>query len=1566
VADSCPSNVVVPRGRAARRAGRPWRFAAAVLAFVLLSSCAQQPPPSAAIAELRSTSSTSVVVVFDQPVTLSGAAATAFAIRGPDGVALDVVAVHPRAAGDGFVLATAPQSEVAYELSTASVAPAGAAVAPRSLKGSFAGSLAPAPVVGHAVALSGTELLVAFVDPATGGPAEMGDGAEDPASYAIEGGAVDVVTAAFGLDRSEVVLTTTPQADGPFEVVVGAVFARTGERLLDPFNARAPFIGIGDPDLRAPEVTQAASRGERSIWLRFSKPVDAGDGGDPATYAIIDEQGAVLTVSKAVLNARRTEVLLTTMIQVAGEVYEVGIAGLRDDAGNAVDAAAAPTLVVGTSGRDGADVVPPRVANVASTGNRSVIVTFSEPVLGGPASSENPTHYRIYTRSGGGEVGTSGTLLVLGAQLDPLRTAVTLTTGSQSAVDYVVEIVNVKDLAGNQIAPPERALLPSVQGFRGTAPSPGEFDDSDGDGLTDDVEQRGWTVTVRLLDGTVVRREVTSDIDDEDTDGDGILDFDERHYGADPRNPDTDGDGLTDWQELNRYYSDPTSQDSDGDGFTDGLEALFFGTSPLLADTDGDQLTDDYEILTDNRNPRVADLPVVGVRVGVVDLRLDVRFEETTSSGSRTLDSRSVASTLTQSQESAQARETSSTFEWFVQAGAEVCIYGGCEEGKVAGAKFSVEGGVSGSTATTFSTASVSATQREYATSLGTEAEVSAESAVTRVVEGASMAVEVNLVNRSNIAFTISDIEVTALLQDPRDPSKLVPVATLFAASGAPISIGPLTPERGPFRFVADNAFPNLVESLMANPRGLLFRVANYTIVDEFGRNFAFVEQDVNDRTAFLEVNFAGNLPIERYQIATNATFDDFGRPVGVTMAHVLENILGLAYVPPAQDALLNPAVRADADLIDRSYSTRVVGGVDTLWRIKGVSRTLTGQERDWWVLGPLGNITTVGDRPGLPFREQVMLSDQDFAFAFVQDLDQDDLEANEEAFYRSIDSAADVVAPFGVPDSRDSDRDGIADADEVYGRYVGNRRVRWLIGLEDGRDTYTTMAHPARADTDGDGLTDCQELLVATSCSLVTYYRDADGVPTIAATSPNGTPHTLLGTTRLLARTDPSNPDTDGDGLTDLQEAIGFAYTNLARARVIVTPTTDAATPYATNPLNRDTDRDGLDDVLEVRLGSNPLVADGDTVRDDDGDGLVNLIETTPRNISVRIAGSLLTQSVTSDPKIEDTDGDGLTDWEEYHGCRDANRDRRCDDDRRWGPTHRQVADSDADGLGDRQEVDGVDFPSDSARPFRFTGPVNWDTDGDGTSDGTEVGTPWLVVVAGRGGYTVWSDPLRADADGDGLNDGVERGAGTDPNLADSDGDGALDGLERLRATNPLVPDHLVTVTYLGVQAGKNTTGADSDCDAGSDAGDFIFDLNVRVPLANGALQLRNVANTNTPVLGTCTSATESGCRAFFGNNPSFPIIQLAAPNRVTLSASTQFPVAFTDVFTLEGQVSEVDDITSSVYLIQFGYAFGGPGDPQGVYEGTSLKKGSFVVAFNDAPIPACPVEVTVQVRVE
>jgi hypothetical protein len=128
------------------------------------------------------------------------------------------------------------------------------------------------------------------------------------------------------------------------------------------------------------------------------------------------------------------------------------------------------------------------------------------------------------------------------------------------------------------------------------------------------------------------------------------------------------------------------------------------------------------------------------------------------------------------------------------------------------------------------------------------------------------------------------------------------------------------------------------------------------------------------------------------------------------------------------------------------------------------------------------------------------------------------------------------------------------------------------------------------------------------------------------------------------------------------------------------------------------------------------------------------------------------------------DTDGDGIVDWVESAGVRPA--------------TSLRLA----------QGVIKSTFHSD---------PTNPDTDGDGLSDGEEMGVP--VTSAELGGwsslqpittYRVVSDPGSNDGDNDGLSDAEELELELNPLDADMDNDDLEDALEIEWGTNALIAD--------------------------------------------------------------------------------------------------------------------------------------------------------------------------------
>lgn len=67
-----------------------------------------------------------------------------------------------------------------------------------------------------------------------------------------------------------------------------------------------------------------------------------------------------------------------------------------------------------------------------------------------------------------------------------------------------------------------------------------------------------------------------------DQDLDGLTNEVEKKYSTNPDNPDSDGDGLLDKDELFTYRTNPLNADTDGDGFLDGYEVDRL-TDPLKA-----------------------------------------------------------------------------------------------------------------------------------------------------------------------------------------------------------------------------------------------------------------------------------------------------------------------------------------------------------------------------------------------------------------------------------------------------------------------------------------------------------------------------------------------------------------------------------------------------------------------------------------------------------------------------------------------------------------------------------------------------------------------------------------------------------------------------------------------------------------------------------------------------------------------------------------------------------------------------------------------------------------------
>ena len=1514
-----------------------------------------------------------VLATYDKDLDAAALQPSSYAFYSTQAVNLPVTGVS-RATNNQAYVTTAAQEPVTYTVKL-----------PKTSKAiTFTGSAAREPKLVSAKPISKTQILVTFSDP-------MGPSAFLPSSYQITvQGSTNTLAvtgaAQFGSDKTQVILTTAPQAPVNYILTLGDVIANATGINIEPGTTSTQVTG--STVAPGPMLLSATSDGDSRIVLTFDGPLNPASATNPASYSASPN----LSILSATLQADNRQVVLVTSPQY--QVPYVLVVSVTGADGSPVNPGYNTTTFTGNTA---IDTSRPKVVSAGSTSNKSVVVQFSKPMADNTADT---SHFAIVQTVTNPEVGA---LLVTAAEFAGAdHRSVRLTTVSQAEVTYQVTANNVTDVIGLPLA--ERTNVagvivdPTSFTFPGTPPTecagnpppgtvatngkaappvppaadartvltgtgtkftttfkvgdnvvvagetvrtvaaiasdtkltvstpfsntatgmtyriscPDEPVNSDGDTLYDHEETRGWQVVIVLANGQTQLRQVTSSPFSADTDGDGLKDDVERALNTDPRDRDTDDDGLSDYAEFNEIYSDPTRQDTDGDGIYDGNEVTFFRTSPIQADTDGDQIPDGVEVNLANRNPKASDLPKPTLEVGEMNLTLDVRFEDTTSAGTTVVDSKSRTVTLEQSQSQEFSHSDSQTIEaseaLSQQAG--FSIEGGFPKGIGVSVNYqaTTDQGSTQSYTTDFTDSSSQAATQTYEESLTSSVQQDASASRLRKIDGAQVKATATLKSIGDIAFSIRNLQVTALIQDPQNPAHLTPVATLTpeAPPDGGFNLGPLVPERGPVVMTAstDRVFPLQVEELMRNPKSVVFKFSNYDITDADGHNFAFTSQDVFDRTASLVIDYGGydsngdhegDLS-EIIRVATGigrfvadsdgdgtiseaeargpraaatdpkarwVAFDANGKQVPLTLREALQ-AAGLT----EYDEATTPSSTLTNTQRTNSYSILDIEGIgQRLFRVRGVQRaasaaTVNGTT-EWQVHTANGLDRTLGlddiflspaqgaklllvqdtDHDGLPAVLEWMnnCSDND------KDTDHDGLD---DRFETSIGWQVATGTSGQVPmvrtvhsrcDSPDSYHDGLTDLDEAPGAI--ERDAAGLIRIDNGHLPQRKAPGVTRTVANYAAM---QALTAQPGDLTVVTDLDPDGAGAEPAAlflrtgAGSSTPWVKISArdpaTSTMADfiTNPLSKDTDGDGALDGRELTPH------QVRLQFPPSDALACPgnngVCTLPLMtsgewRDSDGDTAADGLEELVGGDPTQSDRDNFADDDGDGLVNIQETSGWTVwiegvsqlpfgvpckSVCLPGGVGDVHVTSDPNKADSDGDGLSDFEEFQ----------------LG-THPSLGDTDLDGLSDAQELHGYEV---AGIGVVRTDPLDADTDNDKRSDGAELGldTFWcgfihvetfgtyIVRVQGEVPYEVAvSNPTKADADLDMLVDGDELGTGTDPTKYNTDGDTRSDYDEIGLGRNPLLADMHVSINFARLFVMK-------DGDAGNDAGDFQFQFDV------------------------------------------------------------------------------------------------------------------------------------------
>ncbi|RDB06918.1 hypothetical protein [Runella aurantiaca] len=358
-----------------------------------------------------------------------------------------------------------------------------------------------------------------------------------------------------------------------------------------------------------------------------------------------------------------------------------------------------------------------------------------------------------------------------------------------------------------------------------------------------------------------------------------------------------------------------------------------------------------------------------------------------------------------------------------------------------------------------------------------------------------------------------------------------------------------------------------------------------------------------------------------------------------------------------------------------------------------------------------------------------------------------------------------DVTGKYTLPDS---DGDGLPDlADATTPLDTDGDGIADATDTDDDGDGLTDTTDPKPLDTDNDGTpnaTDTDDdgdgILDGAEAPGQGLDTDNDGTPNATDTDDDGDgvldtieQGTLVGGVYTL-------PDSDGDGLPDLADALDTDGDGIAD----VTDTDD--------------DGDGLTDTQDPK----PLDTDNDgtpnaTDTDDDGDGILDGAEAPGQGLDTDNDGTPNATDTDDDNDgipdsteqgtlvggvytLPDSDGDGLPD------LADATTPLDTDGD---GISDATDTDDDADGLLDTQDPKPLDTDNDGTPNATDT-----DDDGDGILDGAEA--PGQGLDTDNDGTPNATD---TDDDGDIILDSAEIGVldGTGKyTLPDSDGDGLPD----------------------------------------------------------------------------------------------------------------------------------------------------------------------------------------------
>ena len=494
---------------------------------------------------------------------------------------------------------------------------------------------------------------------------------------------------------------------------------------------------------------------------------------------------------------------------------------------------------------------------------------------------------------------------------------------------------------------------------------------------------------------------------------------------------DTDGDNLTDIDEIYKYGTSANNPDTDGDGWSDGEElgGLYSPTNPTTF------------------NPLIADVPglkVVLKKTPSITFNVETSEDETESV--TVSEGKEISTTNSVSYEQTRSADIMSSWSLSTTQGWELGkLDGGFGAKWVGSVSAGYEGSYTTSTGMTWSSSEEKSVAQNY------ERALSNERTNGRTVSGATVCMQVELWNTSNIAFTIGSLRLNASTYDVRDSNVMKIIAELDREGGwSDVTLK--SGEKVPMNFCNNNVAVEKIGTLIYNTGALMLGAPTQKITIDRPNcgeacDFTGIYTQVAAQTADITIDYGPGVEgfsSMRYQVATNYRYNPDNK--GTEDLHEqtsLADLLRKAHVNFKQDSIKVSSKKSYYGLY--SVDSLKVSLTDSAFWYVSVQHAADFKK------GIYNHIDLYALSDSLRYYdlENIFVGAGDVVRIFYDtDHDQDHIPLTIEHMYGSDDN------------KKDSDGDEIEDYAEIMG---------WVPkGKSD-----TVYTNPANKNTDGDELDD-------------------------------------------------------------------------------------------------------------------------------------------------------------------------------------------------------------------------------------------------------------------------------------------------------------------------------------------------------------------------------------------------------------------------------------------------------------------------------------------------------------